>query len=227
MSTAEQLELQAQQQQLLGALYDTWPAVEANTHLASQQTWPTCQYQRGLEAYRSNGSALAERVLVAAYPTLNRLMTEESFASLARHLWRVAPPTQGDLAKWGGGLAEFLRKQKDLIAHEPHLPDVAALEWALHCAFTAADGETSDGMRVCAVIESDFAIVDYLNGLEVTPDFDAQAAMVYRQGLKPRVVAITPQQAQSILSPALANDAHSHGDKPAEGQFASKISDQE
>ena len=207
MSTAERLALQAQQQQLLEALNYAWPTVEANTHLASQQTWPTSQYQRGLQAYRSNGGALAERVLVAAYPTLNRLMTEESFASLARHLWRVAPPAQGDLAQWGGRLADFLRQQEDLMAHEPYLPDVAALEWAVHCASTAADGETADDMAVCAVIDSDYAIVDYLNGAEVTPDSAAQAAMVYRQGLKPRVVAITSRQAQSVLSAAPANEA--------------------
>ena len=58
-------QLLAQQQMLLGGLFDSWPVVQTNQAMASQQMWPQDQYQRGLQAYRSNASLLAQRVLAA------------------------------------------------------------------------------------------------------------------------------------------------------------------
>ena len=138
---------------------------------------------RGLQAYRANGSELAARVLTAAYPTIQGELGEESFAQLAKHLWRPQPPVRGDLAQWGGGLADFLRGQPDLMANEPHLPEVAELDWALHTAAYAADGDTPDALmplQVCTVRGQNF--------------------LVYRQGFKPQSLAITPEQAQSLFT---------------------------
>lgn len=97
-------------------------------------------FARGLQAYRANAGALAERALAAAYTTVQQLVGEESFAALARHFWQQCAPERGDLGTWGGSLAEFVASAPDLAA-EPYLADVARLEWALHCAASAADDE--------------------------------------------------------------------------------------
>ena len=133
-------QLQREQQALLDALF----GVCSDAALA--QVWQTrtpLEQQlahRGLQAYRANGDALAERALAAAFPVLAQLMGDESFALLARHFWRQQPPRRGDMACWGEGLADFVQALLQL-ADEPYLSDVARLEWGLHAAATASDDE--------------------------------------------------------------------------------------
>lgn len=97
-------------------------------------------FERGLQAYRANAGALAERALAAAFPTLQQLLGDESFAALARHFWLADPPAQGDIGTWGEGLAGFVGRAPTL-ASEPYLADVARLEWAVHRAASAADDD--------------------------------------------------------------------------------------
>lgn len=92
----------------------------------------------GLRAYQANASAIAGRALAAAYPTLQQLLGEPSFAALAVALWHAHSPERGDLAHWGAALPDFIAAAASL-ASEPYLADVAQLEWAVHLAQTAAD----------------------------------------------------------------------------------------
>lgn len=92
----------------------------------------------GLRAYRANAQAMAERALAAAYPVVARLVGEETMAALARDLWREHPPLRGDLAWFGGELADWLAASPELV-DAPYLADVARLEWAMHRAGSAAD----------------------------------------------------------------------------------------
>ena len=96
------------------------------------------QVQRGLAAYQANAGALAERALAAAYPTLQQLLGDESFAAMARDFWRRQPPLAGDISRWGEGLPAFIA-DVETLSDEPYLPDIARLEWALHRVQTAAD----------------------------------------------------------------------------------------
>jgi hypothetical protein len=100
----------------------------------------------GLAAYRANAGAAAERALAAAYPTVQQLLGDESFAALARACWRQHPPTAGDLGLWGGALAAFI-EDAEVLACEPYLPDVARLEWAVHLAERAADATPPQGLE--------------------------------------------------------------------------------
>lgn len=95
--------------------------------------------QRGLAAYQAHAGALAERALAAAFPTLQQLLGDESFAALARDFWRRHPPASGDIARWGEALPAFVAAAPTL-ADVPYLGDVARLEWALHRVQTAPDG---------------------------------------------------------------------------------------
>lgn len=132
------------QQMLLRALWrDARPAVVGG--------WMRdgAAFGRGLEAYRSNAGALAERALAAAFPIVQQLLGEESFAGLARTFWRAAPPGKGDLARWGGALPAFIEGDVQL-ASEPYLADVARVEWAVHEAEHAADAVAPTGLHTLA-----------------------------------------------------------------------------
>lgn len=102
--------------------------------------------ERGLAAYRANAGALAERALAAAFPTVQQLLGEESFAGLARAFWRRQPPQRGDVGTWGGALAAFIADD-EALASEPYLADVARLEWAVHEAEGAADAPPPAGLE--------------------------------------------------------------------------------
>lgn len=92
----------------------------------------------GLQAYRANAAALAERALAAAYPTIAALLGAESFAAMARDHWQQHPPERGDVAEWGAHLPDFIARQPSL-AEEPYLPDSARLDWAVHQASRAGN----------------------------------------------------------------------------------------
>lgn len=99
---------------------------------------PAARAERGLAAYRANASALAERVLAAACPTVQAMMGEGDFAALARAFWRDHPPQRGDLGEWGAELPGWIGAQ-DGLAEWPWLADSAWLDLALHRCERAAD----------------------------------------------------------------------------------------
>jgi len=127
------------QEALVDALF-AWPAQEAVQRLESFARGVGASPQRGLLAYQANGHMLAARALQAAYPVVAQLLGDESFAHLARAHWHAHPPTRGDIAQWGAELPLFIQSDPQLSV-EPYLPDVARVEWRLHCASTAMDQE--------------------------------------------------------------------------------------
>jgi hypothetical protein len=126
----------AQQQQALLALLFATPTQFTIQDIAAHAD-PT--WARGIKVYQANGHALAGSALRAAYPVMLQLLGDESFDALARALWHACPPRCGDAARWGDTLAEFVHDSSQL-ADTPYLADVAALEWAMHRAASAADG---------------------------------------------------------------------------------------
>lgn len=108
---------------------------------------------RGLQAYRGNAHALAERALAAAFPVMVLLLGEESFSALARAFWHDHPPQCGDMGWWGDTLPSFIAGAAQL-QDEPYLPDVARVEWALHRAAFAADVQ-ADSASLALLLETD------------------------------------------------------------------------
>ncbi len=204
--------LAQQQAALLDALF-AWPADNTAKNIANYIDGAST---RGLKAYKTNGHALAERALQAAYPVLTQLLGDESLGALARAFWHAQPPQRGDLAQWGAGLAGFISASPQL-ADEPYLADVAAVEWALHTCASACDQAADpasfallmqqDPQAVqlqlapdCAVLPSAWPVVSILGAhLDGVPDFEvvgqrlragvAETALVWRAGLQPRVRA--------------------------------------
>jgi hypothetical protein len=94
---------------------------------------------QGIDAYRGNATAIVERTLSAAFPTVQQLIGEAAFAQLARVFWHRQPPQCGDLTRYGDGLADWIAGDPQL-ASEPYLADVARVDWAVHAIEHAADG---------------------------------------------------------------------------------------
>ena len=99
---------------------------------------------RGLDAYRANAEAIAERALAAAFATVQVMVGPDDFARLARAYWCAQPPSRGDLGEWGGGYADWLQAHPGLTAW-PYLADCARLDFALHSCERAADAGLDAG----------------------------------------------------------------------------------
>jgi hypothetical protein len=95
---------------------------------------------RGLQAYRANADASAERALAAAFPTVQMLVGDDDFRALSREFWRGLPPERGDLGEWGDALPDWLATHAQLAAW-PYLADAARLDRALHRCERAADAK--------------------------------------------------------------------------------------
>ena len=232
---SEQAVLAHQQQALLQALFTrpgTADARAAHTEVRDLLDARTHQTERGLAAYRTNGHALAERSLHAAYPVVAALIGSANFALLARDLWHSHPPQCGDLALWGDALPGFLQGN-DQLADAPYLSDVARAEWALHCAAGAPDAgpdlpsfarlgqEDPQGLTLTltagtTVIASPYPVASLISAhLFGSPSLEDAAqrlrdgqrehTLVWRQGLRPRIAGIAPPAAalvQALLAGA-------------------------
>lgn len=151
MNAAAQKEAEALRQQML--LRALWADVRPGVVCGWLRDAPP-RAARGLQAYRANAGALAERALTAAYPTVAQLVGAESFAALARALWFAQPPQRGDVGLWGQALPDFIAAAPQL-ADEPYLADVARLDWAVHLAGQAADGGAEvDGLQRLAEVDA-------------------------------------------------------------------------
>jgi hypothetical protein len=114
-----------------------WLSPPPQPAAAARQS-PAAATLRGWQAYVANAHAGAERALAAAFPTVQRLMGEASFAAMARAFWHAHPPVRGDLAWLGEGLPAFIAAS-DQLATEPYLADSARLDWAVNRCEAAAD----------------------------------------------------------------------------------------
>ena len=122
------------QQGLLAAL----AAAPADVSAALQIREPGARAARGLEAYRANAEALAERALGAVFATVQPMVGEENFQHLACEFWQADPPLRGDVGEWGGMFPEWLEAHA-AMTRWPWLGDCARLDLALHHNERAAD----------------------------------------------------------------------------------------
>ena len=91
-----------------------------------------------LKIYRNNIVGSVSDMMVATFPTLEKLVGKDFLEGMARSFILANPPRQGGLNLYGEGFAEFIEgfaPAKDL----PYLPDIARLELALNAAYYAKD----------------------------------------------------------------------------------------
>ena len=99
------------------------------------------------QIYRNNVFISLTGALADVYPVVERLVGEKFFAQLARRYMRAHPSRSGNLHDFGKQLTGFITSLSGSIGL-PYLADVAALEWACHEAFHAAEAAPLDFSRL-------------------------------------------------------------------------------
>jgi hypothetical protein len=171
---------------------------------------------RGIDAYRANAEAVAERALAAVFGTVQALLGEENFARLAAEFWRAAPPLRGDVGEWGGAFPAWLGAHAGM-APWPYLADCARLDLALHHNERAADGEAdAESLNLLASTDPSQLVMVLMPGTELllsrwplaaihhahhVPPDEADAAFEAVRGL---LGAVTDSSAQSAVLVARA-----------------------
>lgn len=91
-----------------------------------------------LKVYRNNIVGSLTDLMLATFPTIEKLVGKEFFEGMACSFILKHPPAQGCLSLYGAGFAEFMEgfgPAKSL----PYLPDMARLEIAMNEAYYAPD----------------------------------------------------------------------------------------
>lgn len=92
---------------------------------------------RRLQIYRHAYRSRLTDALAANYPALARALGDEAFAELAAQ-YIDARPSRKSSIRWFGDALEDYVDQHAVLSH-PALRDLLRLEWAICCAFDAAD----------------------------------------------------------------------------------------
>lgn len=153
-----------------------------------------------LQAYRGNLAASVERALAAMYPSVALALSSSDFDALAQLYLAAHPPLRGDWAQYGGAFADWLHAQNPggVVTALPFLPDLAALDAAMHRAESAADapleaaslqalaGDVAALRLVLhpavAVLACAFSVLDWHAAPSAAPRLGAQALLVWRSG---------------------------------------------
>lgn len=96
---------------------------------------------RGMEVYRNNYRHALLETMATTFERTRRWVGEEAFHAAAAHHLVAHPPCSWTLDAAGAGFAETAA---GLFARDVEVGDLAALEWAMHRVFVAADSTVLD-----------------------------------------------------------------------------------
>ena len=108
-----------------------------------------------LEIYRNNYRGNLHDALAGAYPVVEQLVGKDFFRLLTRKYIEQHPSRSGNLHRYGAEMDDFIATfsaAQSLV----YLSDVAALEWACHCAYFAADATALDINKLALVAPEDY-----------------------------------------------------------------------
>lgn len=111
---------------------------------------PNYPVAAALDIYRNNYRGNLHDTLAGAYPVIEQLVGKDFFRLLTRQFIGQHPSRSGNLHFYGAELAAFIAGFAPAQGL-PYLSDVAALEWACHCAYFAADAATLDINRLSQI----------------------------------------------------------------------------
>lgn len=95
-------------------------------------------HRRRFNVYRNNVYASLIDVVQARFPVASRLVGDEFFRAMARVYVEQQPPRSAVLLRYGESFPAFVAEFESARS-VPYLADIAALEWAWHAAYHAAD----------------------------------------------------------------------------------------
>jgi hypothetical protein len=105
-----------------------------------------------LQLYRNNLVISLTEALAAVYPVVQRLVGEDFFRVACREYIPQYPPRQAPLHEFGKEFPGFIKTYRPATSLD-YLADVAALEWALHRAYHAADADSLDATKLQQIPE--------------------------------------------------------------------------
>ena len=116
------------------------------------------RFAAGLEIYRNAYRARLVDALRETYPRTAQWVGEDAFRQAAAHHLIQSPPNSWTLDDAGTGFVAVL---EELFAKDAEVAELGWLEWAMHCAFAAADAEPLDheafAARASGFDETDWA----------------------------------------------------------------------
>lgn len=93
---------------------------------------------QGIDIYRRNLFANAQRALSISFPTVFELLDSNISKNLVYQFLRVSPPSQGDWGQWGAEFSPFI-SSIEIGYQYPYLADCAKVDWHVHCALHGID----------------------------------------------------------------------------------------
>jgi hypothetical protein len=126
--------------------------------LAAGDTLPAALTRKGgvtphrrFRIYRNNVYASLIDVVQSRFPVVSRLVGDEFFRAMARVYVQKEPPRSAVLLCYGESFPSFVTDFEP-AGSVPYLPDIAALEWAWHEAYHAADAAPLPLEELAAVV---------------------------------------------------------------------------
>lgn len=178
-----------------------------------------------IQVYRNAVRSNQREAMAAVYPVVQALVGQAFFNEAADQCLAAHPSTSGDLHDLGAEFPAFLREYSPAQTL-PWLGDVAALEWAVHRAFHAADAQPIDVTALShvqaedmdrlvllttpgvALIHSDWAIqtiwrahlADIRFPDPFDPDQGGECVMVFREGFECVAEVLDPPRAALVAA---------------------------
>ena len=112
--------------------------------------------ETAIEVYRNNYHGNLHDALVGAYPVIEQLVGKDFFRRLTRAYIEQNVSRSGNLHHYGEQMAAFIAAflpAQQLV----YLSDVAALEWACHSAYFAADAGALDTGKLSRLEQEHYA----------------------------------------------------------------------
>ena len=179
----------------------------------------------GLAIYRNNYRAQLLSAMEGTYPRTAKWVGEAAFTRAATHHVITHPPTGWSLDMVGEGFAETL---STLFAQDGEVAELARTEWAMQCAFVAADvppmtvadfaeqtrafdDAAWEAMRLSLHPAASIAPIHYdlpaiwhrleaeaLTDNDAPPLPEARFCVVYREGLRATFVTVDADEGRAL-----------------------------
>lgn len=171
-----------------------------------------------LEIYRNNYFGNLHDALAGAYPVIRQLVGVDFFRFMVRKFSETYPSHSGNLHHYGAPFGTFLTTFEPAQTL-PYLADMAALEWACHAAYFAADvvplnintlaniaPQRYADLRfyfhpACAVLRSDFPVAAIWHAHQTDEDKDFQLSLDSGKS-----IALVTRSANVVQVAELADD---------------------
>ena len=111
---------------------------------------PNYSAATAIDIYRNNYRGNLHDTLAGAYPVIEQLVGKDFFRHMARQFIERHLSRSGNLHHYGAEMADFIAAFEPAQGL-PYLPDVAALEWACHCAYFSDDAATLDFVKLAQI----------------------------------------------------------------------------